>query len=75
MVPSLLTEAVPCAGATAIVTVRICVLSFDGPALSPVRTSIEFAAVSSAVVAESSSAVGASLTSVTVMDRVAVSHS
>ena len=69
MVPSGLTEAVPWVGSTVMVTSRVWPASF-GPAVSPVRTSMPLAVVSSAVVAESSSAVGASLTSVTVILKV-----
>ena len=61
----------PCraSGSAVIVTSRVWPASF-GPAVSPVRTSIPPAVVSSAVVAVSSFAVGASLTSVTVILKV-----
>ena len=71
MVPSGLTDALPCDGAVSMVTVSVWELSFDGPATSPLSTSIESLAVSSAVVVESASAIGASLTSLTVIDTVA----
>ena len=71
MVPSRLTVALPWSGAVSMVTVSVWALSFDGPATSPLSTSIESLAVSSAVVVESASATGESLTSVTVIDTVA----
>src|SRR5207244_2892963 len=71
--PALVIATVPWAGWVTLVIVSVWVASLAGPLAALARTRIVVAAASSARVLLSATAVGLSLTSVTVIDTVAVS--